>query len=81
MTQHDRSSATTVERAYELARSGECAGVDAIRRALAREGYVDAPQQLSAPTLRRSLTKLCLAAQNKTLPPPPNRTKASPPES
>jgi len=76
MKHGDRPQATTVERAYQLAQSGECAGVDAIRRRLSREGYVDAPQQLSAPTLRRSLTKLCLAAQNKSRPPPPCRTKS-----
>jgi hypothetical protein len=81
MVQSDRPQATTVERAYELAQSGECAGVDAIRRRLSREGYTDAPQQLSAPTLRRSLTKLCLAAQNKTRPPPPGRHKSAKPSS
>jgi hypothetical protein len=79
MTFSDRPQATTVERAYQLAQSGECAGVDEIRRRLSREGYADAPQQLSAPTLRRSLTKLCLTAQNKTRPPPPGRTKSRQP--
>jgi hypothetical protein len=48
-----------------------------IRMRLIGEGYPDAAQQLAAPTLRRTLTKLCLTAQNKSHPLPPRRLKRS----
>jgi len=76
MTQ--REAATTVERAYQLARSGECAGVDDIRRRMSREGYLDAIPQLAAPSLRRALSKLCQEAQSRTQPSPPRRGRDHP---
>jgi hypothetical protein len=48
----------TVERAFELARSGECAGIDELQRRLNREGYSLAASHLSAPTLRKQLIAL-----------------------
>jgi hypothetical protein len=44
---------TTIERAFELARSGKVATVDTIRAILKREGYDGA--QLSGPLLLRRL--------------------------
>jgi hypothetical protein len=58
---------TTLERAYELARSGACANVDDVAKTLKREGYYDVRSQLSGPKLRRTLNAMCYA--NK--PPPP----------
>jgi hypothetical protein len=59
---------TTLERAYELARSGACLNVDDVARTLKREGYHDVRSQLSGPKLRRTLNALCYA--NKPEPPP-----------
>jgi hypothetical protein len=60
----DRFLTGIVERSYQLARSGECAGVADIRRRLRAEGHADATAQLTAsPLLRKDLTRLCLQAQ------------------
>jgi hypothetical protein len=53
----------TVERAYELARSGSCTGVGDIRQHLAQEGHDSVQQHLSGPSLRRELARLCKAAR------------------
>jgi hypothetical protein len=55
----------TIERAYELARSGDCATVDEIKTKLQAEGYESVWQHLSAPTLTRTLRRLCEAAVKK----------------
>jgi hypothetical protein len=52
--------ATTLERAFELARSGKYAGVSELRQQLKVEGY--SPDQLTGPTLLRQLRDLCIAA-------------------
>jgi hypothetical protein len=57
------SRRTTLERAYELANSGDCAGVNDIKTRLKAEGYHDAEGQLYGPSLGRSLRKLCDAAR------------------
>ena len=54
---------TTIERAYQLARSGECATVSEIKSKLRSEGYGDVAGQLYGPTIQRSLRQLCTAAQ------------------
>ena len=55
-----------VERSYQLARSGACAGVEEVRRRLQAEGYTDATAHLcAAPLLRKHLTQLCLQAQGR----------------
>jgi hypothetical protein len=54
---------TTIERAYALARSGECAGVADIKAKLKREGYGDVAGQLYGPTLQRALRELCTASR------------------
>ena len=51
----------TIERAYQLAQSGECATIEEIKAVLRREGY-SASQLASAPTLRRTLRQLCSAS-------------------
>jgi len=55
----------TVERAYQLAKSGDCANVDDIKARLKAEGYPSVWQHLSAPMLTRDLRGLCAAAVKK----------------
>ncbi len=55
---------TTLERAFELARSGECATIIEVREQLVAEGY--SLQQLTGPTLLKQLRTLCAAAQLRT---------------
>jgi ribosomal protein L29 len=45
----------TVERAFELARTGGCRSVDEIRRTLVAERYESVLSHLSAPSLVRQL--------------------------
>jgi hypothetical protein len=49
---------TTLERAFELAQSGQCATYNDLRKRLKSEGYSDSTEQLSFPALRKQLTKL-----------------------
>lgn len=56
---------TTVERAYDLARSGEFSTVGAIKDRLKREGYSDIAGQLYGPTIQRALRDLCSQAQQQ----------------
>jgi hypothetical protein len=50
---------TTLERAYELARSGECATVSDIRERLKRERFDSVAGQLSGRRLTEDLRRLC----------------------
>lgn len=50
---------TTVERAYQLAESGEFANVGEIKRRLSTEGYSDVQGQLYGSTITSALKKLC----------------------
>lgn len=50
---------TTLERAYELARTGRCRTVSDIKQALASEGYDRIQDSLYGPTLGAALRKLC----------------------
>lgn len=52
----------TVERAFELARSGTCASLSDIRTRLSQEGHEAVQQHLSGPSLRRDLARLCKTA-------------------
>jgi len=52
-----------LERAFELARSGECAKLEDIRERLKAEGY--GVEQLSGPALLRQLRELCVASQKR----------------
>ncbi len=53
----------TLERAYQIARAGRCAGIGDIRKELVGEGYMDVPQQLYGPMLAKDLNRLCKAAR------------------
>jgi hypothetical protein len=55
---------TTLERAFELARSGDCASIGEVREKLAAEGY--SLHQLTGPTLLKQLRTLCTASQMRT---------------
>ena len=57
-----------------MARSGEYAGVTAIKKALVAEGY-DAQQQVVGSSLIKSLLNACREAQGiaAPVPPPPRR--------
>jgi len=54
---------TTLERAFELARSGEHLGVSDLRLALIAEGYTDVTAQLTGPSLVAQLKRICTAAR------------------
>ena len=51
---------TALERAFELAKSGECPGVSDVRERLRAEGF--AQEQVTGPVLMRQLRELCAAA-------------------
>jgi hypothetical protein len=53
---------STVERAYELARTGEYAGINEIRAQLKAEGYADYMSQLEGAWIKSMLRKLWLQA-------------------
>jgi hypothetical protein len=50
---------TTVERAFELARSGSCASVQDIRRQLKSEGHDQVEAHLAGPSLGKQLRRHC----------------------
>lgn len=54
---------TTLERAYELAKSGECAGVSEIKARLKAEHFVDIDGQLYGRSVGTDLRRLCDAAR------------------
>lgn len=54
---------TTIERAFELARSGDCCTLNDIQRRLSGEGYLNVVQILYGRSLRKQLRDLCRAAQ------------------
>lgn len=56
---------TTLERAFQLANSGECASVADIRARLKSEGYSDAQSHTKGPSIRAQLNALCAAARAK----------------
>ena len=58
------SNKPVVERAFELARSGDCAGVAAIRLQLKVEGYAagEVSSHLQGRSIAASLVKLCREA-------------------
>jgi hypothetical protein len=53
---------TTLERAFELAKSGECASIADIRIRLKKEGYSDWQSHTKGPSIRAQLNALCAAA-------------------
>lgn len=68
---------TTVERAYQLAGSGECANVGEVKDRLRQEGFTDIAGQLYGPTITAALRKLCTGAY---VPPVPEPEAAAPAE-
>ena len=54
-----------VERAYQIARAGRAADVDAIKTALKREGYFNVASELAAPVLLKALRELCAASRTQ----------------
>ena len=56
---------TTLERAYQLARTGAYTGASEIKAKLKSEGYGDAAAQLYGQTLHADLRRLCTAARNR----------------
>lgn len=58
---------TALERAFQLARSGEVSGLTEIRRALDREGY--SGDQIEGPALKRQLAGLIKTARGGDSPP------------
>jgi hypothetical protein len=53
---------SVIERAFELARSGDIQQFDEIPPALIGEGYADVHQQLGGATIRKQLRELCRTA-------------------
>ena len=62
MTDPSRRALSTVERAYELARSGTCRSIDDIHRALTAERYESVQAHLAGPSIKRDLLALCRKA-------------------
>ena len=58
-----QAAQTLVERAYSLARSGQCADTQQLARQLKAEKYDAVDSHLGAPGLRRTLATLCKAAR------------------
>jgi hypothetical protein len=54
---------TTLERAFDLARSGTCAGVGEIRLTLKRERFDQVEGHLAGYSITRQLRALCEAAR------------------
>jgi hypothetical protein len=50
---------STLERAFVLARSGSCAGLDDIRRTLKQEQFDQVEGHLAGPSLGKQLRALC----------------------
>jgi len=58
---HDRQL-STIERAYQLARSGTCRSMDDIRRRLTAERYESVQAHLAGSSIKRDLIALCKVA-------------------
>ncbi len=54
---------TAIERAFELAKSGDCANVAELRKQLRSEGYPE--YHLVGPSLSRQLRDLCMASRRE----------------
>ena len=63
----DRERPTTVERAFELARSGQCDNLPAIVAALKGERHESVDAHLAGPSIRKDLRKVW-EAQGKAAP-------------
>lgn len=56
------TTVTTLERAFEIARSGKAANLNDIRKQLKRERFDSVDAHLSSPSLNRQLVELIRAA-------------------
>lgn len=54
---------STVERAYELARSGKCLKIEDLVRQLKAEGFEAVEAHMSGSSIRAELRQLCKAAR------------------
>ena len=54
---------TTLERAFDLARSGEYATVDEIRSRLKAERHDQVEAHLAGPSIKRQLAKVCVESR------------------
>ena len=59
---NDRERPTTVERAFELARSGQCDNLPAIAAALKGERHESVDAHLAGPSIRKDLKRTWEAA-------------------
>jgi hypothetical protein len=66
-TPGDRDRPTTVERAFELARSGQCDNLPAIVAALKGERHESVDAHLAGPSIRKDLRRVW-EAQGKVAP-------------
>ena len=57
-----------LERAFELAKTGECVSIDDIRRRLKSERYSQVDAHLAGSTVRRQLLDLCKEARGERKP-------------
>lgn len=57
------SDLSILERAFALAQSGQCTGIDDIRKKLKSERYESIDQHLAGPSIKRQLNQLCVAAR------------------
>jgi hypothetical protein len=57
---------STLERAFALARSGTCTGLDDIRRTLKRERFDQVEAHLQGPSVGKQLRTLCDEARRRT---------------
>ncbi len=62
---------STLERAFELARSGECANPAEIRTRLKRERFDSVEAHLQGPSITRQLRRLCDEARRAREPAEP----------
>lgn len=57
------SQPSTLERAFALARSGECANVSELRSRLKQEQFEQVEAHLRGPSINRQLRRICDEAQ------------------
>lgn len=53
---------TTLERAFQLAKSGDCVSITQVREKLKKEGYSDWQSHTKGPSIRAQLNALCAEA-------------------
>jgi hypothetical protein len=63
--------ATIAERAFQLARSGDCANVREIKKRLKAEGYERVEAHIAGSTIVAPLVRLCVEAQARKMDMPP----------